>query len=75
MIGLGEFGGQTIFIGVTIAGVLAGLWVYYDASSRSIDNPVLWATVVLFLFIFYAVPGIVALIAYLVLRPPRDDTE
>lgn len=60
--------GSLLLISVTIAGIVAATWVYYDARTRGIDNPVLWAAVIAFLFLLYAVPGIVALVIYILMR-------
>lgn len=70
--------GTLLFIVVTVGGILAAVWVYFDARAREIDNPVLWAAVVAFLFLLYAVPGLIALIVYLFLRSesqPESDSR
>lgn len=69
--------GNLLFISVTIAGIVAAIWVYYDARARGVDNPYLWAAVIAFLFLLYALPGIVALVIYILVRGDtsgRDDS-
>ncbi len=67
--------GTYLFITVTLLGIVAATWVYLDARSRGIDNPALWAVVVAFLFLLYAVPGTAALVIYVLLRDRRGDDE
>jgi len=40
------------------------IWVYYDARSRGMDKPLLWAVLVLFSFF-------IGLLVYLIVRPER----
>ena len=60
-------GGQ-LFMVVTVVAFLAGSWVYWDARRREIDNPGIWAAAIAFLFLFYVLPGLGALIVYIVMR-------
>ena len=66
---LSSIGGLELFLAFTISGIIAGVWVYRDARRRQAAQPALWATAVGFLFLFYFVVGIAALIGYLLLRP------
>ena len=71
--------GTGLFVVVTIAGLLAAAWVYRDASRRGISNPGIWAVAIGFLFLLYALPGLAALVVYVMIRstlsdPDRDGT-
>lgn len=71
--------GTLLFAAVSLAAVLAAAWVYRDGRRREVAHPAIWASAVGFLFLFYVVGGIVALIVYLALRDqlgpgqPTDD--
>ena len=70
----GPLDGVHLFFFFVLAGLLAGAWVYLDATKRDDDNALLWAAVVAFLFLFYFVTGFAALIIYVVLRG-RDGEQ
>ena len=61
-------GGLELFLLFTVGGVLAGIWVFIDARRRGADHPALWAISVGFLFLFYFVVGLAALVVYVVMR-------
>lgn len=65
-------GGQ-LFVVVTVAAVIAGIWVYWDARRRGVRNPGIWAAAVAFLFLFYVLPGVGALIVYVVMRGSEPE--
>lgn len=67
--------GQLLFLAVTLSAIVAGGWVFYDAHSRDIENPAMWAIVVAFLFLLYAFPGVLALGYYLYLRGTVEQAE
>ena len=64
--------GLQLFLLFTISGIIAGIWVYFDARRRAMSQPAIWATAVAFLFLFYFVVGLVALMVYLSMRKPTD---
>ena len=72
---IGSVGGMEIFVVTTVLGVLAAVWVYRDASRHRVRHPILWAISIAFLFFFYALPGVAALIVYLLLRRDLSTTE
>lgn len=61
-------GGLELFFLVTTVGVISAIWVYRDARRRGVPHAMLWAACVGFLFLFYALPGVAALIVYVGLR-------
>ena len=67
------FDGTILFALVSLGAILTLWWVYHDASSRNINNPGIWAVGIAFLFMFYALPGIAALIIYVMLRTTLED--
>ena len=67
--------GTLLFITVTTAGIIAAIWVFFDARARGIDNPALWATIIAFLFLLYALPGLAALLIYIIMRTRRPTGE
>lgn len=76
----GEFGydigivsGDTLFVVVTVAGIVAAAGVYVDARRRGREHAAIWAAVVGFLFLLYAVPGVAALVIYVMLRGEGPD--
>lgn len=69
----GPLDGVHLFFLFVLAGLLAGSWVYFDASKRSDEYALLWAAVVAFLFLFYFVVGFAALVIYVVLRGRADE--
>ena len=69
----GPLDGVHLFFLFVLAGLLAGSWVYFDASKREDENALLWAAVVAFLFLFYFVVGFAALVIYVVLRGRADE--
>lgn len=68
-------GGVEIFVVVTVLGLLAAAWTYRDASRRGVDNALLWALAIGFLFLLYGVPGAAAFIVYLALRSKLATPE
>ena len=62
------FDGTALFSMISLMAILSMVWVYRDASGRGIKNAGIWAVSIGFLFIFYAAPGIAALVIYLLLR-------
>lgn len=67
--------GTLLFVTMTVAGIVAAIWVYFDARAHGIDNPALMAAVIAFLFLLYAFPGIAALVVYLLLRKRAADAD
>ncbi len=65
--------GIEVFAIVTVAGILAAVGVYLDGRRRGLENPAIWAGTVGFLFLLYAVPGLAALVIYLLLRRENPD--
>lgn len=65
--------GVELFAIVTVAGILAAAGVYIDGRRRGLENPAIWAATVGFLFLLYAVPGVAALVVYLLLRGEDPD--
>ena len=67
------FAGILLLVELVIAAV-AAWYVYSDSSKRYPEDspaPIVWAVVVFFAFLAGFVPGLVLLVLYLVVRPPR----
>lgn len=67
------FDGTVLFSIISLMAILSMVWVYRDASRRGIKNAGIWAISIGFLFIFYAAPGIAALVIYLLLRSTLEE--
>lgn len=67
--------GPQLFAIVTIFGLIVAIGVYWDARRRDIQNPGIWAATVGFLFLLYAIPGLAALVVYLVMRGQRSAED
>ena len=64
--GIAAMGGCMVFFLILLAiNVLILIWVYRDAKSRGVDNPVLWLVLVLF-------TGLIGLVVYLIVRPKGE---
>ena len=72
-------GGELLFVSVTLSGIAAALFIYWDARKQGATYPGLMAICVGFLFLLYFVPGVAALVLYLILRgsigQDEEDTE
>lgn len=66
--------GTELFVVVSVCGILTAAWIYRDAKRRGSDQAVLWGACVGFLFLFYALPGVVGLFVYLALRDTLGES-
>ncbi len=67
------FAGIVLLVELVIA-TAAAWYVYNDSSKRYPEDspaPVVWAVVMFFAFLAGLVPGLVLLLLYLLVRPPR----
>lgn len=53
--------------------MLIGRWIYFDAKSRGSDWAWQWATGVPFLFVLGVVPGMLAVVIYLLVRGDKTN--
>lgn len=65
---LGLVSGNQLFLVITVLAFIAASWVYWDAKRRDVPSPGIWAAAIAFLFLFYVIPGIAALVVYAVMR-------
>lgn len=56
-----------------LIGVLVGTWIYRDATDRGSAWAWQWAVGILLLFVVGLVPGVVGVVAYLLVRGDRSE--
>lgn len=66
--------GLYLFAAIVTLGVTSAVWVYRDARAREFSDPIKWSLAVGFLFVFYVIGGIVALLIYVLLSREAEQT-